>query len=103
MSKAAQATVTLKHLAAEHEMVEEAIGRNTQLWRSAWSTKRLKKGDRIRIKPRLGILQVSQACRWDGRNVATGEPIKFKAARRSHSAHRRTSRKRSNFPHARHD
>jgi DNA-binding protein HU-beta len=64
-------------------------------------TKHLKKGNRIRIAG-LGILQVrKRAARMD----ATPQPVnrsKLRRARKSRSALRRTSRKRSNFPHARH-
>ena len=84
MPTAAQATVTLKHLAAaladQHEMskrqseeiLNDAIG---------FVTKHLKKGDRIRIAG-LGILQVRKRPARMGRNPATGEQIKIKASKK---------------------
>ena len=79
----AQATVTLKHLAANisetHEMskkqTEAVLGDLVGL-----VTKHLKKGDRIRIGG-LGILQVRKRAARMGRNPATGEPIKIPAKR----------------------
>ena len=89
----AQATVTLKHLAANlsesHEMskkqTEAVLGDLVGL-----VTKHLKKGDRIRIGG-LGILVVRKRAARMGRNPATGETIKipakkkiaFRAAKRS--------------------
>jgi len=78
----AQATVTLKHLAANlsesHEMskkqTEAILGDLVNL-----VTKHLKKGDRIRIGG-LGILR-KRAARM-GRNPATGEPIQIKASKK---------------------
>src|SRR5882672_4788565 len=72
----AQATVTLKHLAADlaeaHEMskkqTEAVLGDLVGL-----VSKHLKKGDRIRIGG-LGILV--------GRKPATGEPIQIKASKK---------------------
>ena len=84
MPNAAQATVTLKHLAAalaeRHEMskrqseeiLNDAIG---------FVTKHLKNGERIRIAS-LGILQVRKRPARMGRNPATGEPIKIKASKK---------------------
>ena len=79
----AQATVTLKHLAANlseaHEMskkqTEAVLGDLVGL-----VTKHLKKGDRIRIGG-LGILVVRKRAARMGRNPATGEPIQIKASR----------------------
>src|ERR1700681_484914 len=81
---AAQATVTLKHLAANlsesHEMskkqTEAVLGDLVGL-----VTKHLKKGDRIRIGG-LGILVVRKRAARMGRNPATGEPIQIKASRK---------------------
>jgi DNA-binding protein HU-beta len=81
---AAQATVTLKHLAANisetHEMskkqTEAVLGDLVGL-----VTKHLKKGDRIRIGG-LGILQVRKRAARMGRNPATGEPIQIKASKK---------------------
>jgi DNA-binding protein HU-beta len=79
--------VTLKHLAAalaeEHQLTKRAgeallgdlVGK---------ITKHLKKGDRIRIAG-LGILQVRKRAARMGRNPATGEAIKIRPARKSHS------------------
>jgi len=83
-SKAAPATVTLKHLAAQlaedHEIAkkqsETILGDLVGL-----VTKHLKKGDRIRISG-LGILQVRKRAARMGRNPATGEPIKIKASKK---------------------
>src|SRR6266498_2879232 len=80
----AQATVTLKHLAANlsesHEMskkqTEAVLGELVDL-----VTKHLKKGDRIRIGG-LGILVVRKRAARMGRNPATGEPIQIKASKK---------------------
>ncbi len=82
--KAAQATVTLKHLAAklaeEHEMSKKAA--ETVLTDMVGLVvKHLKKGDRIRIGG-LGILQVRKRAARMGRNPATGEAIKIKASKK---------------------
>ncbi len=81
---AAQATVTLKHLAArlaeDHEMgkrqadavLSDLVGLLVD---------HLKKGDRIRIGG-LGILQVRARAARMGRNPATGEQIKIKASKK---------------------
>lgn len=82
--KAAQATVTLKHLGAQlaedHEMpkkqADAILGDLVGL-----VTKHLKRGDRIRIGG-LGILQVRKRAARMGRNPATGEPIKIKASKK---------------------
>ena len=81
---AAQATVTLKHLAANlsesHEMskkqTEAGLGDLVGL-----VTKHLKKGDRIRLVG-LGVLQVRKRAARMGRNPATGEPIQIKASKK---------------------
>src|SRR6266478_5489359 len=80
----AQATVTLKHLAArlaaDHELTkregEAILGDLVSL-----ITKHLKKGERIRISG-FGILQVRQRAARMGRNPATGEAIKIKASKK---------------------
>ena len=80
----AQATVTIKHLAANlaesHAMskkqTEAVLGDLVGL-----VTKHLKKGDRIRIGG-LGILQVRKRAARMGRNPATGEPIQIKASKK---------------------
>ena len=84
MPTAAQATVTLKHLAAalaeQHEIAkkqsEAILGDMIGL-----VVKHLKKGERIRIAG-LGILQVRKRAARMGRNPATGEPIKIKASKK---------------------
>jgi DNA-binding protein HU-beta len=81
---AAQATVTLKHLAAElaksHDLpknqAEAVLGDLVAL-----TTKHLKKGDKIRLAG-LGILQVRKMAARMGRNPATGEAIKIKASKK---------------------
>jgi DNA-binding protein HU-beta len=80
----AQATVTLKHLAASlaesHDMpkkqAEAVLGDLVAL-----ATKHLKKGDKIRLTG-LGILQVRKRAARMGRNPATGEAIKIKASKK---------------------
>jgi DNA-binding protein HU-beta len=84
MPAAAQATVTIKHLAAaladRHEMSKR---QSEQILNDAvgFVTKYLKKGDRIRIAG-LGILQVRKRPARMGRNPATGESIKIKASKK---------------------
>ena len=84
MPKAAQATVTLKHLAAalaeQHEIAKkqsEAILADM----IGLVVKHLKKGERIRIAG-FGILQVRKRPARMGRNPATGEQIKIKASKK---------------------
>jgi len=80
----AQATVTLKHLAArlaaDHELTkregEAILGDLVGL-----VTKHLKKGSRIRLGG-LGILVVRKRAARMGRNPATGEPIQIKASKK---------------------
>ena len=92
----AQATVTLKHLAANlsesHEMskkqTEAVLGDLVGL-----VTKHLKKGDRIRIGG-LGILVVRKRAARMGRNPATGNRSRSRPARRSRSARPRNSKRR---------
>ena len=79
-----QATVTMKHLAANlaesHEMskkqTEAVLGDLVGL-----VTKHLKKGDRIRLVG-LGILVVRRRAARMGRNPATGAPIQIKASKK---------------------
>ena len=84
MPNAAQATVTLKHLAAviaeQHELAKK---QSEQILNDAIGlvTKHLKKGERIRIAG-LGILQVRKRAARMGRNPATGEQIKIKATKK---------------------
>ncbi len=81
---AAQATITLKHLAAaladSHEIAkkqaEAVLGDMVTL-----TTRHLKKGDKIRLTG-LGILQVRKRAARMGRNPATGEAIKIKASKK---------------------
>ncbi len=81
---AAQATITLKHIAASlsesHDLpkkqVEEVLGDLVML-----ATSHLKKGDKIRLTG-LGILQVRSRPARMGRNPATGEAIKIKASKK---------------------
>ena len=84
MAQAAQATVTLKHLAAalaeQHEIAKkqsEAILADM----IGLVVKHLKKGERIRIAG-FGILQVRKRPARLGRNPATGEQIKIKASKK---------------------
>ena len=81
---AAQATVTLKHIAAElaesHDLpkkqAEAGLGDLVTL-----TTKHLKKGSKIRLTG-LGILQVRKRPARMGRNPATGAAIKIKASKK---------------------
>jgi DNA-binding protein HU-beta len=81
---AAQATVTLRHLAAalsdSHDLprrqAEAVLGDLVTL-----TTRHLKKGDKIRLTG-LGILQVRKRAARMGRNPATGEAIKIKASKK---------------------
>jgi DNA-binding protein HU-beta len=81
---AAQATVTLKHLAAaladSHDIAkkqaEAVLGDLVTL-----TTRHLKKGAKIRLTG-LGILQVRKRAARMGRNPATGEAIKIKASKK---------------------
>jgi DNA-binding protein HU-beta len=81
---AVQATITLKHLAAEladsHEIAkkqaEAVLGDLIIL-----TTRHLKKGAKIRLTG-LGILQVRKRAARMGRNPATGEAIKIKASKK---------------------
>src|ERR1700749_3639596 len=80
----AQATITLKHIAAElaesHELskkqAEAVLGDLV-----AVTARHLKKGDKIRLTG-LGILQVQKRAARMGRNPATGEAIKIKASKK---------------------
>jgi DNA-binding protein HU-beta len=80
----AQATVTLRHLAAEladaHEMAkkqaEAVLGDLVTL-----TTKHLKKGNKIRLTG-IGVFQVRKRAARMGRNPATGEAIKIKASKK---------------------
>ena len=84
MAQTAQATVTLKHIAAaladQHEIAKK---QSEQILNDAIGlmTKHLKKGERIRIAG-LGILQVRKRAARMGRNPTTGEPIKIKASKK---------------------
>ena len=81
---AAQATVTLKHLAAALAEDHEMTKKNSEAMLNdlvSMLVKHLKKGERIRIGG-LGILQVRKRAARMGRNPATGEPIKIKASKK---------------------
>lgn len=77
-------TVTLKQLAAglaeSHDLSKRAAeAMMNELVETV--TKRLKKGDKIRLTG-LGILQVRKRAARTGRNPQTGEPIKIKASKK---------------------
>ena len=80
----AQATITLKHLAAalsdSHDLpkrqAEAVLGDLVTL-----TSRHLKKGDKIRLNG-LGILQVRKRAARMGRNPATGAAIKIKASKK---------------------
>jgi DNA-binding protein HU-beta len=81
---AAQATVTLKQIAATiaatHDMSKKAAEAVLDDLVSATS-QHLKKGDKVRLTG-LGILQVRARAARMGRNPATGEAIKIKASKK---------------------
>ena len=81
---APQATVTLKHIAAQlaenHEMAKKQADA-VLVDMVGLVTKHLKKGDKIRING-LGVLQVRKRAARMGRNPATGEAIKIKASKK---------------------
>jgi DNA-binding protein HU-beta len=79
-----QATVTLKHLAAELAASHEIAKRKAESMLGdlvTAMTKHLKKGSRLRLVG-LGILQVRHRAARMGRNPATGEAIKIKASKK---------------------
>jgi DNA-binding protein HU-beta len=81
---AAQATVTLKHLAAalaESHALPKKQAEAVLSELVALATRHLKKGDKIRLTG-LGILQVRKRAARMGRNPATGEAIKIKASKK---------------------
>ena len=81
---AAQATVTLKHLAAALAVDHDLPKRQAEAMLSdlvALTTRHLKKGGKIRLTG-LGILQVRKRAARMGRNPATGEAIKIKASKK---------------------
>jgi DNA-binding protein HU-beta len=80
----AQATVTLRNLAAELAESHEVPKRQAEAMLSdmvGLIAKHLKKGDRLRLVG-LGILQVRHRAARMGRNPATGEAIKIKASKK---------------------
>ena len=84
MAKAAQSTVTLKHLAAALAGAHEIAKKQSEAILGdliGMIVKHLKKGERVRIGG-LGILQVRKRAARMGRNPATGEPLKIKASKK---------------------
>lgn len=82
--KAAVATVTLKHLAADIAESQDLSKKHAEAVLTdlvELITKHLKKGDRVRIVG-LGILQVRKRAARTGRNPATGEAIHIKASKK---------------------
>ena len=80
----AQATVTLRNLAAELAESHEVPKKQAEAILSdmvGLITKHLKKGNRLRLVG-LGILQVRHRAARTGRNPATGEAIKIKASKK---------------------
>ena len=77
----AQATITLRHLAAQlaedhaipKKQTEAMLGNLVAL-----TARHLKKGDKVRLTG-IGMLQVRKRAARMGRNPATGEAIKIKA------------------------
>ena len=81
---ATQATITLKHLAAELADSHDLAKKQTEAVLGglvALTTRHLKKGDKIRLTG-LGIRQVRKRTARLGRNPATGEVIKIKASKK---------------------
>jgi DNA-binding protein HU-beta len=81
---AAQATITLKHLAASLSDSHDLPKKQAEAVLSdlvTFTTRHLKKGDKIRLTG-LGILQVRKRAARMGRNPATGEAIKIKASKK---------------------
>ena len=81
---APQATVTLRHLAAELAESHELAKKQADAVLAdmvGLVTRHLKKGDKIRING-LGVLQVRKRAARMGRNPATGEAIKIKASKK---------------------
>src|SRR5271165_7567635 len=84
MPTAAQATLTLKHIAAALAEQREIAKKQSEAILGdmiGLVVKHLKKGERIRIAG-LGILQVRKRPARMGRNPATGEAIKIKASKK---------------------
>ena len=80
----AQATVTLKHLAASLSESHEVPKKQCDAMLSdmvGLVARHLKRGDKIRING-LGVLQVRKRAARMGRNPATGEAIKIKASKK---------------------
>ena len=80
----AQATVTLRHLAATLADKYEVPKRQAEAVLGdlvTMTTKHLKRGDKIRLTG-IGILQVRKRPARMGRNPATGEAIKIKASKK---------------------
>jgi DNA-binding protein HU-beta len=80
----AQATVTLRHLAASLSESHDVPKKQCDAMLSdmvGLVTRHLKKGDKIRING-LGVLQVRKRAARMGRNPATGEAIKIKASKK---------------------
>ncbi len=81
---AAQATVTLKQIAADLAEKHEVPKKQAEAMLNDMvevTTRHLKKGARIRLTG-LGILQVRKRAARMGRNPATGEAIKIKASKK---------------------
>jgi DNA-binding protein HU-beta len=81
---AAQATVTLKQIAADVAATHEITKKQAEAILDDLVTatsKHLKKGDKVRLTG-LGILQVRSRAARMGRNPATGEAIKIKASKK---------------------
>jgi DNA-binding protein HU-beta len=77
----AQATVTLRNLAAESHEVPKKRAEAMLSDMVGLIAKHLKKGNRLRLAG-LGILQVRHRAARMGRNPATGEAIKIKASKK---------------------
>ena len=83
-AKSAQATITLKSIAAELAEGHDLTKKQAEAMLDglvAVATRHLKAGDKIRLTG-LGILQVADRPARSGRNPATGEVIQIKASRK---------------------
>ena len=83
-STAAQATITLKQIAAGLAERHDVPKRHAEALLGdlvAVTTQHLKNGDKVRLTG-LGILQVRSLPARMGRNAATGEAIKIKASKK---------------------
>ena len=83
-SKPAQATITLKQMAAELAQTHDLPAKQAEAGVSdlmALAMRHLRSGDKVRLTG-LGILQVNDRPARMGRNPGTGEAIEIKASKK---------------------